>query len=323
MTSSFPPPPVFSYPGANQAGVERSGIFTLVDVFDEFLFTPAERDFALQNQFIPPQPSNDGLEEYYYDDDSGERCNTDEESGKPKKRIRSSIKELPVQQQSERRERNREHAKKSRVRKKFLLDSLQHSVRALEAENAKLRAAIKEHLKDEADYLLSGCAKGDTGVLIAPDRDLGTRTLDNPDFALVKALQNTEQTFLITDPALPDNPIVYASQGFLKLTGYSLEEVLGRNCRFLQGPETDPRTIERIRNAVDKGEDVTEVILNYRRDGSPFWNQLFVAGLSDADGNIVNFLGVQCLITESYARAYLQKQNANHSKVQEFIKNEY
>lgn len=198
------------------------------------------------------------------------------------------------------------------------MDSLQHSVRALEAENAKLRAAIKEHLKEDADYLLAGCAKGDTQVLCT-DKDLGTVTLDNPDYALVKALQTTEQTFLITDPALPDNPIVYASQGFLKLTGYSLHEVLGRNCRFLQGPETDPRTVGRIRHAVDRGEDITEVILNYRRDGTPFWNQLFCAGLSDADGNIVNFLGVQCLITESYARAYLQKQNAQYAKTQEAV----
>jgi PAS domain-containing protein len=67
--------------------------------------------------------------------------------------------------------------------------------------------------------------------------------LDRTDFNLVKALQTAQQSFCVTDPSLPDNPIVFASQGFLEITGYRMDQVLGRNCRFLQGPDTDPRKV--------------------------------------------------------------------------------
>jgi PAS domain S-box-containing protein len=93
---------------------------------------------------------------------------------------------------------------------------------------------------------------------------------------------------------LPDNPIVYASQGFLNLTGYSLDQILGRNCRFLQGPETDPKSVERIRKAIDQGNDMSVCLLNYRVDGTTFWNQFFIAALRDQNGNVTNFVGVQC-----------------------------
>lgn len=71
--------------------------------------------------------------------------------------------------------------------------------------------------------------------------------LEDPDYVLVKALQTGQQNFLITDPNLPDNPIVFASQGFLDLTGYPADQILGRNCRFLQGPDTDPQAVDEIR----------------------------------------------------------------------------
>lgn len=103
MTSSFPPPPVFSYNGAPNQGIVQPGIFSLVDVFDDFLFNPND---PFQPNMFPPQPplsgSNQEFDEYL-DEDSGERGNTDEESGKPRKRIRSSIRELPMEQQYERR----------------------------------------------------------------------------------------------------------------------------------------------------------------------------------------------------------------------------
>jgi PAS domain S-box-containing protein len=203
------------------------------------------------------------------------------------------------------RERNREHAKRSRVRKKFLLESLQHSVKALEEENAKLKAAIRDQLAEEAEELIEGCLQGGPTV-IASNPKTATRALDDPDYSLVKALQTAQQNFVISDPLLPDNPIVYASQGFLNLTGYTLQEVLGRNCRFLQGPMTDPKAVTKIRAGIEKGEDTTVVLLNYRKDGSTFWNQFFIAALRDGDGNIVNYLGVQCKVSEDYASAYLK-----------------
>jgi PAS domain S-box-containing protein len=120
----------------------------------------------------------------------------------------------------------------------------------------------------------------------------------------VKALQTAQQNFVISDPSLPDNPIVYASQGFLTLTGYTLNEVLGRNCRFLQGPDTDPRSVDKIRKGIERGDDTTVVLLNYRKDGTTFWNQFFIAALRDGEGNIVNYLGVQCKVSEEYATAF-------------------
>ena len=202
------------------------------------------------------------------------------------------------------RERNREHAKRSRVRKKFLLESLQHSVHALEDENEKLRSAIREHLPSgEAEEHLKTCTGGGVSVL-ASDPNNASKTLDDPDYSLVKALQTAQQNFVISDPSLPDNPIVYASQGFLNLTGYTLDKVLGRNCRFLQGPDTDPKTVDRIRKGIEKGEDTTVCLLNYRLDGTTFWNQFFVAALRDGDGNVVNYLGVQCKVSEEYAKAF-------------------
>merc|ERR1711957_204714 len=117
------------------------------------------------------------------------------------------------------------------------------------------------------------------------------------------------------DPSLPDNPIVYASQGFLNPTGYSLDQILGRNCRFLQGPETDPKTVERIRNAIEQGEDLSVCLLNYRVDGSTFWNQFFIAALRDAAGNITNFVGVQCKVSDQYAANVCKKQEEDDARI--------
>lgn len=74
--------------------------------------------------------------------------------------------------------------------------------------------------------------------------------------------------------------------------------------RFLQGPETDPRAVDKIRKGIEKGEDTTVVLLNYKIDGTTFWNQFFVASLRDVEGRIVNYLGVQCKVSEDYAKAF-------------------
>lgn len=203
------------------------------------------------------------------------------------------------------RERNREHAKRSRVRKKFLIESLQQSVNALSSENEKLRGAIRDKLGEAgASSLLARCdGERKKNSLIANNPSDATRVLDDPDYSLVKALQTAQQNFVITDPSLPDNPIVFASSGFLTLTGYALESVLGRNCRFLQGPRTDPKAVAKIRKAVDEGYDTSVCLLNYRIDGSTFYNQFFVAPLRDGQGNVVNYVGVQCQVSDQFASA--------------------
>lgn len=231
-------------------------------------------------------------------------------SGK-KKSSRSNERKMSEQQKNERRERNREHAKRSRIRKKFLLESLQQSVAMLKEENEKLRDSIRSHVGEEqAKKLLEDKMDGNNGDhrLTTTSQGVANKVLDDPDFSFIKALQTAQQNFVVTDPSLPDNPIVYASQGFLNLTGYSLDQILGRNCRFLQGPETDPKSVERIRNAIEHGMDLSVCLLNYRVDGSTFWNQFFIAALRDASGNITNFVGVQCKVSDTYAASVIKEQ---------------
>jgi PAS domain S-box-containing protein len=206
-------------------------------------------------------------------------------------------------------ERNREHAKRSRIRKKFLLESLQQSVALLKEENDKLRNSIRSHLGDDkANQLLESKSGTDVDGLLASSQGIANEVLDDPDFSFIKALQTAQQNFVVTDPSLPDNPIVYASQGFLNLTGYSLDQILGRNCRFLQGPETDPKSVERIRKAIEQGNDMSVCLLNYRVDGTTFWNQFFIAALRDANGNVTNFVGVQCKVSDQYAATVTKQQ---------------
>lgn len=205
---------------------------------------------------------------------------------------------------------SKEEAKKSRIRKKFLLESLQQSVGLLKEENQKLRNAIKSHLgTDQAEKLFRQKGGGsDAEGLVASTQGIANKVLDDPDFSFIKALQTAQQNFVVTDPSLPDNPIVYASQGFLNLTGYSLDQILGRNCRFLQGPETDPKAVEHIRNAIEQGNDMSVCLLNYRCDGTTFWNQFFIAALRDASGTVTNFVGVQCKVSDQYAATVTSQQ---------------
>lgn len=102
-----------------------------------------------------------------------------------------------------------------------------------------------------------------------------------------------EQSVVITDPALPGNPIIFVSDEFETQTGYAPQEVLGKNCRFLQGPETDQATIEKIRTGLKSESDITVDILNYRKDGKKFWNRLRIRPLYGDDGNVMFFAGAQ------------------------------
>ncbi|KAL3720133.1 hypothetical protein ACJRO7_005029 [Eucalyptus globulus] len=110
---------------------------------------------------------------------------------------------------------------------------------------------------------------------------------------LATTLERIEKNFVITDPRLPDNPIIFASDSFLELTEYSREEILGRNCRFLQGPETDPATVRKIREAIDNQRDVTVQLINYTKSGKKFWNLFHLQPMRDQKGEVQYFIGVQ------------------------------
>ena len=97
---------------------------------------------------------------------------------------------------------------------------------------------------------------------------------------------------VVTDPGHPDNPIQFVNPAYLELTGYTEDELIGRNCRMLQGPQTDPLTVEEIRRAVAAGVSIRRVILNYRKDGTPFWNDLTIDPVRDAEGQVICYVGI-------------------------------
>jgi PAS domain S-box-containing protein len=113
-----------------------------------------------------------------------------------------------------------------------------------------------------------------------------------------RAIQAVSQGILITDPKQPDNPIIYASSGFERMTGYQSEAVLGKNCRFLQGKDTNKETIGMLRQAIAAGRACAVEILNYRKDGTPFWNALSLNPVQDDKGELAYFVGVQSDVTE-------------------------
>ncbi|CAM8885957.1 unnamed protein product [Rhodiola kirilowii] len=111
--------------------------------------------------------------------------------------------------------------------------------------------------------------------------------------SIISSLGRIKQSFVLTDPNLLDMPIVYVSDAFLKLTGYSRHEVLGQNCRFLSGVDTDSSTLFQIKANIQAEQACTVRILNYRKDGSSFWNLLHISPVRNASGKIAYFVGVQ------------------------------
>ena len=113
-----------------------------------------------------------------------------------------------------------------------------------------------------------------------------------------RALAATSCGIVISDACQPHNPIIYCNPAFEKITGYSQDEVIGRNCRFLQGVDTDPQAVETIRQAIRTGQECQVVLKNYRKDGRLFWNDLTISPVRDAEGAVSHFIGVQTDITE-------------------------
>jgi PAS domain S-box-containing protein len=125
------------------------------------------------------------------------------------------------------------------------------------------------------------------------------------------AVRATRMPMVITDPRQHDNPVVFANDAFCRLTGYERSEIIGRNCRFLQGPETDRAAVSRIRAAVDEAHSIEIDIRNHRKNGEPFWNRLLMAPVRDREGSIVYFFASQVDVTIERERlAGLETHNA-------------
>ena len=264
----------------------------------------------------------------------------------------------PAQRLQRSRERKCFHAKRSRLRKKFFLQSLQTLRADMERRNLALAQAVREHLPPDVAEGVLEAAKQATGKerpdqgpgsavaaasaaaaaaadgataglsaaaaaasssaataaagLIAGDEGKNNTSfmtaLDPCDSALVRSIASSMQNFVITNPRAPDNPIIFASEQFYALTQFAPSEVIGFNCRFLQGPGTDPRAIQLIRDGLQRGEDISVCLLNYRKDGSPFFNQFFLAPLRGQSGEVENYVGVQAPVAEAHFHKVCEKQ---------------
>jgi PAS domain S-box-containing protein len=123
------------------------------------------------------------------------------------------------------------------------------------------------------------------------------------------AVQMSRMPMCLTDPHQPDNPLIFCNQAFEKLTGYAQAEILGRNCRFLQGEGTDPEAIARIRRGLAADEDIHHELLNYRKDGTPFWNAVFISPIVDSDGSLVYHFASQLDVTRRREAEAVRQQS--------------
>ena len=126
------------------------------------------------------------------------------------------------------------------------------------------------------------------------------------------AVRATRMAMIITNPRLPDNPIVYVNDAFLRMTGYARDEIMGRNCRFLQGEHTDPAAVRLIREAVEAERDIAIDVLNYRRDKTPFWNALYLSPVTNEAGEVLFFFASQLDVTDRVDAHMKVQQEKDH-----------
>lgn len=119
-----------------------------------------------------------------------------------------------------------------------------------------------------------------------------TRHVDKKGSAILSE-EERDRSFVIADATQPDMPIIFMSEQFKRQTGFSEEDVIGQNCRFLQGPETDPGAVQAIGGAIASGNAITLDILNYKKDGNAFWNRLRLAPIRNTEGAVTYYLGSQ------------------------------
>lgn len=130
----------------------------------------------------------------------------------------------------------------------------------------------------------------------------------------------TNVAIVVSNPKEQDNPMVYVNQTFVEMTGYSKEESVGRNCRFLQGADTDEASVMAIRTALKEKTKISITVKNYRKDGTAFWNSLNITPIFDDQNQIKYFLGVQEDVTEVYTQSLAMKERIREleNKVKRF-----
>lgn len=147
-------------------------------------------------------------------------------------------------------------------------------------------------------------------------REVTDRKRQEADLRLLKrGIESSPNGILMADAREPDLPIVYANPAFIDITGYELQEVIGRNCRFLQGPESDPIVIEKIRKGISDRTDVEAILRNYRKDHKPFWNQLRLSPVFDESGICTHFIG----IIQDISRQWEQEARIAHQATHDLL----
>lgn len=196
------------------------------------------------------------------------------------------------------------------VRKAFFVDDL--TIRYMDADgdyipitsNSELQQCVEKSggltVKLVLTSEISVISKGNT------DNDETQKLLGDIERRLRKQYPKEEflrESFVISDPSRPDNPLIYVNDGFEKLTLYPSEEIVGKNCRFLQGKLSNLSDINRLSKGIKEGKDVSVELVNYRKDGKPFWNRFRVFPLRDDNNKITHFVAVQQDITHIKQRA--------------------
>jgi PAS domain S-box-containing protein len=137
--------------------------------------------------------------------------------------------------------------------------------------------------------------------------------------AFFDGFSRTQVPMVVSDPRLEDNPIIYVNHAFTKQTGYARSAAVGRNCRFLQGEETSKATVDKLRASIQAQESVTVDILNYRASGEPFMNRLLVAPLSDENGELRYYVGIQKELNANQRGTDAERMNQQLSEVQDRV----
>ena len=135
--------------------------------------------------------------------------------------------------------------------------------------------------------------------IVLNSRDITERKHQEENLRLLeRAIDSSKNGIVISDPNQPDNPVIYVNKAFIQITGYDHDEVIGKNCRYLQNDDKAQPELTKIRESIKKGKEVSVVVRNYRKDGSLFWNQLNISPVFDREGHLSNFIGVLNDITE-------------------------
>lgn len=142
-------------------------------------------------------------------------------------------------------------------------------------------------------WLRMSAEKGEDDMIYCAARDITERRASERQLQiLTRALESTYNGVVIVDSLRKDQPIVYVNKSFERITGYTREEVIGKNCRFLQGSDRDESRIKEIASAMEEARDAHVVLRNYRKDGAPFWNALFISPVFGESGDVENYVGV-------------------------------